>query len=248
MLTEERQAKIIEILNREKSVTVQSLMKELDTSESTIRRDLVALDKSGDLTKVHGGAILKSGVYNMKDDEVVLRQEQNADEKDKIAKYAASLICENDFVYVDAGTTTERMIDYITAKKVVFVTNAISHAKKLSERGYVVHLLGGEFKAITEAIVGEMALRTLDMYTFTRGFWGANAVDFERGFSTPEIREAMVKTKSMEHCKACYVLADSSKFGQMSCVKFASYDQAIIITTKVNDIPEGKGENIINII
>ena len=106
MLTEERFAKILSILERMGSVTVQQLMTELDASESTVRRDLNTLDANGQLVKVHGGAILKNTVYSTIDDEVVHRKEQNREAKDKIARYAAGLITAEDFVYIDAGTTT----------------------------------------------------------------------------------------------------------------------------------------------
>ena len=219
MLTEERFAKILSILERMGSVTVQQLMTELDASESTVRRDLNTLDANGQLVKVHGGAILKNTVYSTIDDEVVHRKEQNREAKDKIARYAAGLITAEDFVYIDAGTTTERMIDYIANRQAVFVTNAIGHAKKLAEHGCKVYILGGEFKAVTEAIVGEEAVFTLDKYNFTKGFWGANGVSLQRGFSTPELKEAMVKRKSMENCRDCYILADESKFSQISSVR-----------------------------
>ena len=142
MLTEERFAKILSILESMGSVTVQQLMTELDASESTIRRDLNALDANGQLTKVHGGAILKTVAYSTKDDNVISRKEKNRDAKNKIAKYAAEQIASGDFVYLDAGTTTELMIEYITSRQAVFVTNAISHAKRLAERGFTVYLLG----------------------------------------------------------------------------------------------------------
>ena len=133
MLTEERFAKILSILESMGSVTVQQLMTELNASESTIRRDLNALDANGQLTKVHGGAILKTVAYSTKDDNVISRKEKNRDAKNKIAKYAAEQIASGDFVYLDAGTTTELMIEYITSRQAVFVTNAISHAKRLAE-------------------------------------------------------------------------------------------------------------------
>ena len=99
------------------SVTVQQLMTELDASESTVRRDLNTLDANGQLVKVHGGAILKNMVYSTIDDEVVHRKEQNREAKDKIARYAAGLITAEDFVYIDAGTTTDLMIDFITSDR-----------------------------------------------------------------------------------------------------------------------------------
>ena len=158
MLAEDRCKKILDILDSMGSVTVQQLMDELDTSESTIRRDLVAMDKKGYLTKVHGGAIVNNTNIHTQDEKVINRLKQNRNEKEQIARYAASLIVDNDFVYIDAGTTTAVMIDYITAKNVVFVTNSPTNAKRISDRGYTVYILGGEFKSTTEAIVGDEAV------------------------------------------------------------------------------------------
>ena len=232
MLTEERFAKILSILESMGSVTVQQLMTELDASESTIRRDLNALDANGQLTKVHGGAILKTVAYSTKDDNVISRKEKNRDAKNKIAKYAAEQIASGDFVYLDAGTTTELMIEYITSRQAVFVTNAISHAKRL---------------AVTEAIVGEEAVTTLEKYNFTKGFWGTNGVSLQKGYSTPELKEAMVKKKSMENCKERFVLADESKFNQISSVTFAPFEGATVITTELSLPAYKKCNNVIDV-
>lgn len=231
MLAEERFAKILTIIEENGSATVQQLMIALDASESTIRRDLNSMDEKGLLSKVHGGAIANKTSIRTHDDVVANRRTQNTEEKLLIAKYAAKLIRPQDFVYIDAGTSTDIMIDFIEEKQAVFVTNAISHAKKLSDMGCRVYILGGEFKSSTEAIVGEEAVAALDKYNFTKGFWGTNGVNERNGFTTPDVKEAMVKKKSMEHCKECYVLADSSKFSQISSIKFAEFDQAEILTT-----------------
>ena len=247
MLTEERFTRILSILESMGSVTVQQLMTELDASESTIRRDLNTLDANGQLIKVHGGAILKNTAYSTEDDEVMQRRERNKGAKEKIAKYAAGLIEPGDFVYIDAGTTTDLMIDFITVRQAVFVTNAISHAKRLAERGFTVYLLGGEFKAVTEAIVGEEAVTTLEKYNFTKGFWGTNGVSLQKGYSTPELKEAMVKKKSMENCKECFVLADESKFNQISSVTFAPFEGATVITTGLSLPAYKKCKNVIDV-
>ena len=77
--------KILDILDSMGSVTVQQLMDELDTSESTIRRDLVAMDKKGYLTKVHGGAIANNTNIHTQDEKVINRLKQNRSEKEQIA-------------------------------------------------------------------------------------------------------------------------------------------------------------------
>lgn len=244
MLTEERYQAILDLLEAEGSVTIQQLMTAIDVSESTVRRDLNAMAKKGLLQKVYGGALPKERTINTIDEEVQKRKEMYCDEKSQIARYAAELIVPKDFVYLDAGTTTERMIDYLVEKEVTFVTNAIGHAKKLSGKGYQVYLLGGEFKGRTEAIVGEEAMICVEKFNFTKGFFGTNGMSAEHGFTTPEYKEAMVKRKAMEHCKQCFVLADSSKFSAISSVKFGEFENAMIITNHTEQVDLSKWSNI----
>ncbi|MCR5468363.1 MAG: DeoR/GlpR family DNA-binding transcription regulator [Lachnospiraceae bacterium] len=235
MLTEQRFEQILAIVESRGSVTVTELMKDLDASESTIRRDLNTLDEEGLLTKVRGGAMSKNS-FATRDDEVNLRRKRNTEEKISIGKYAASLIEKNDFVYIDAGTSTDLMLDYIKERDAIYVTNAVSHAMRLSGIGCTVFLLGGEFKHTTEAIVGEEALLSLEKYNFTKGFFGTNGITIKNGFTTPEVKEAMVKRQAMRNCKESFVLADDTKFGQISAVGFGAIDQATILT---NRIPNG---------
>lgn len=232
MLMEQRFHEILKVVEERQTVTVQELTELLNTSESTIRRDLSILDRDGRLNKVHGGATA-IGHYTTKDEDVALRMTQNKDEKLEIVRYAATLILPEDFVYLDAGTTTELMIDYITEKNAVYVTNGISHAKKLVQKGCEAHILGGKIKLSTEAVVGNETISELDKYNFTVGFFGTNGISIKRGFSTPDIDEAMVKKKAMEQCKQSYILADSTKFNQISAIRFADFKAADIITSKI---------------
>lgn len=247
MLAEERFSKILSIIEEAGSVTVQDLMEELGASESTIRRDLNTMDANGLLVKVFGGAVAKNTNIRTQDENVDNRKLQNIEEKVAIAKYAASLIQSGDFVYIDAGTSTELVIDYIKVANVTFVTNSLTHAKKLSNKGYTVYILGGEFKSTTEAIVGEEAVETLDKYNFTKGFWGTNAVSLTKGFSTPEPKEALVKKRSMENCRKCYILADASKFNKISNVTFAGFESADILTTDLTAGVYLEKANVINL-
>lgn len=232
MLAEERLSKIIRLVNEQGSATAQELMEYLNASESTIRRDLNTLDASGEIIKVHGGAMSVNTSFKMRDDEISDRRITNIDEKRLIAQYAAKLIKKDDFVYIDAGTTTEYIIDYITEKNAVYVTNAVNHACKLSHMGCEVYLVGGRLKSATEAIVGSETLETLSKYNFTIGFWGTNGIHRKTGFTTPDREEAGVKKMSFINCKKRYIVADSSKFDSISPVGFADFDDAIIITEK----------------
>ena len=236
MLAEERMEEIVRLVQEYGSMTVQKLMEYTGASESTLRRDLNALDKRGMLTKVHGGAIALEMNAVVKDSDVILREELHREEKIEVARYAASLIRPNDFVYLDAGTTTGYLIDFLKEKRAVFVTHGVMHARKLVQKGYTVYLPGGEFKAVTEALIGEMAIQNLQKYHFTRGFWVNNGIDSRYGFTTPDAREAQIKQCSMEQTEKCYILSDSSKIGKVSCVTFRAFEDARMIVA--GDVPQ----------
>lgn len=212
---------------------VSGLMERLHISESTIRRDLNAMDARGLLTKVHGGAVKNKSSYRTKDDLVDLRKEKNVLQKKQIARVAARQIEDDDVIYIDAGTTTDFMITDALNKNALYVTNAVGHAKKLSVIGCRVYLLGGEFKGATDAIVGEEAVCSLDKYNFTKGFFGTNGITEKQGLTTPEVKEALIKRRAMEHAKEVYILADASKFGEVSSVSFGRMEDGVILTEKI---------------
>ncbi|MCI8373386.1 MAG: DeoR/GlpR transcriptional regulator [Lachnospiraceae bacterium] len=233
MLMEERLAQIVREVENKQSVTVQELMQILQISESTIRRDLTTLHARGQIIKVHGGAIAVENAYYTRESSVHDRKELNKEEKIRIGRYAASLIHSEDFVFLDAGTTTSHIIDFLEDKHAKFVTNGIENTQRLAAKGLQVYILGGEYKANTEAVVGNEAMQTLERFNFTKGFWGANGISMVNGFSTPEIREGAIKTKAMERTRDCFIVGDSTKFDQISSVSFADFEAASIITTKV---------------
>lgn len=236
MLNQERREAILKIVNEKGAASVSELTGALGVSESTIRRDLLELSRGGGITKVHGGATLNKRQYIADEDAVSDKRNKNADEKHIIAKYAASQIDDSDFVYLDAGTTTLFMIDYLPETlKAGFVTNGISHAKLLAKKKLKVVILGGQLKDTTEAVIGLAAANNLQNYNFTKAFLGTNGITESQGYSTPDSEEAFVKAAAINRSFVSYVLADSTKFGKVSSVSFATIDRACIITGKKPD-------------
>ena len=238
MLTEERFNAILSLLDGKKAVTVQELSSLLNISESTVRRDLNTLSERGRLNKVHGGATVKkndNGVISTEED-IRTKSTHYMAEKELIAKYASTLIRNDDFVFIDAGTTTEKLINFIpSTSKATFVTSGIVHAKKLIYKGLRAFVIGGELKLTTEAIVGVTAVENLNKYNFTKCFLGANGIDKNRGLTTPDIDEAILKNRAYENSYVTYVLADSSKFNRVFAVSFGSMNRTCIITDKLSD-------------
>lgn len=235
MLTEERHSIILDTVNKKKSAGLGELRELLNASESTVRRDLSLLDEKGMLVKVRGGAIAVDDSFTAAEPDVAEKSGLFTAEKEAVARFAASLIDDGDFVFIDAGTTTEKMIGYIPSKSVTFVTNAFVHAKKLAQRGFKVLLPAGEIKLSTEAIIGASCLMSLDKYNFTKCFMGVNGISVAGGFSTPDPNEASVKAAAIDNSRAAYILADHSKFDKVSSVKFAHLNKCKIITDKLKD-------------
>lgn len=244
MLTEQRYEVILKLLEEKNSITVAEVKDLLNTSESTVRRDITALHNAGKLVKVFGGAVACDRTVITHEPTVEQKAEVNVEAKQLVAAKAAALIQPEDFVYLDAGTTTACMLSFLTEKSATFVTNAVAHAKTLAAAGFRVYLVGGELKGSTEAVVGNQALMNLQSYHFTKGFFGTNGLTRKSGCTTPDANEAAVKAAAMEQCRECYVLCDSSKFDNISSVTFADFYRSTIITDR---IPSGY-EDCANII
>lgn len=129
------------------------------------------------------------------------------------------------------------MIGFIKEKKATYVTNAVSHAKDLVRKGFKVLLIGGELKENTEAVVGSDAILHIQKYHFTKGFFGTNGINLKLGFTTPDVREALVKRIAIENTQAGqkYILADHDKFGKSSVVTFSDFVGTVVITDKRPD-------------
>lgn len=235
MLTQERRQQILDLLNQNGAVTVSQLSKMFDASESTIRRDLVALSRMGKLNKVHGGATIMSQEYSMIEDTISVKSLKNVDEKMAIAQYAVNQISDDDFVFIDAGSTTYLMTTLIENTRAKFVTNGIDHAKMLAQKGCSVLVIGGELKDATGAIIGLAAATNLQQYNFSKAFIGVNGVSEKQGFTTPDTDEAMLKAVAIEHSFASYILCDHTKFNKVSAVTFATIDTAGIVCDYCED-------------
>lgn len=235
MLTQERHHEILELLNRQGAVSVTELAGLLAASESTIRRDLIFLDRQGKLQKVFGGATAlrqSSGAFEA---DVLSRETRMSAEKDRIARYAATLIRDNDFIFIDAGTTTSRMVDYIENRNATYVTNGIAHALKLMKKGLNAFLVGGKIKAVTESAVGVETLKSLRNFNFTKAFLGTNGIDLSAGFTTPESDEAMVKEEAVARSYVSFVLSDHTKFRKVTAYTFSPLKKCVIITDELPD-------------
>lgn len=229
MLKSKRKQLILEKVMKDKFVSLEYLVKALNTSESTVRRDLDELESERKLRRVHGGA--ESLHFLQEEESNQEKSIKNIQEKTKIAQKAASLIQEYDVIFIDAGTTNELLVNELHDPSVTVVTNSIHHATKLVERNIPTVIIGGVVKRSTDASIGGVALNQIGQLNFDKAFIGMNGID-DGFFTTPDMEEGAVKRAILENAKRTYVLADASKLGNTSFAKVAPVSRARLITNQ----------------
>ncbi len=234
LLISERHQLILDLLKEKGNVKLQELVELTSTSESTLRRDLDQLEKQNYLKRVHGGASLLQ--RKRSEPSVLEKTTQNLEEKELIAKYAAQLVLDGECIYLDAGTTTFQMIRYLKQKDIVVVTNGTDHLNALLDEGITTYFIGGFVKKVTKATIGRDAYESIKNYRFDKCFIGTNAIHYELGLTTPDPDEAQIKERAISLSRESFILADHTKFGEVSFSKFAELDQVKIITNESDTI------------
>jgi len=233
MLKQHRWATIVELCQQSKVMSVESLVEQLGVSEATIRRDLQQMSDLRMISRYHGGAKLNNDQTG--EPPMVFKSETNIGAKNKVARLAASLIQDNQMVFVDAGSSTYEMLNYITAKNITVITIGIPHIQKLTQNSPHTIVLGGTIRWSTQAITGNQTLKQLDDMFFDVAFIGVNGIHKQLGYTTTNEQEAAVKSKVIEHSNTSYLLADATKFNKLFPVKYASLTDGILLTDEIID-------------
>lgn len=223
-----RHERILRTLRQEGAVSVNALSQSLTVTRETIRRDLDQLESAGHLTRVHGGAIA-STAPSRAEQPVRTRQGQHTEQKLRIARAALKFLppSAGGSAVLDAGTTTEALAEQLAAMDPTetehrhLITNSVSIGHKLSSTSsFDVEILGGTIRGVTGAAVGPQTIHALQRRRADVVFLGTNGISAEFGLSTPNADEAAVKTALIEAGRTRILLADSSKLGQSSLVRF----------------------------
>jgi len=241
MSAKNRDAEILKLLEESPSqfVSVESLAQYFKTSESTIRRDLQRLAEEHQLLRVHGGAanLNFSGNFRFErlDRDYLERERTEPDVKRRIALAAAKLIKEGSCIYLDASTTVASMIPFFPEfRNTLYVTNSSLLASKIAERGLTCYVTGGELKLTTNAFIGPYAIDFISKFNFDIGFFGTNGIHPQAKFTTPDPQECAIKESAINKCYQVYILADHTKFDNISTATFCDFTRPALITDKTN--------------
>lgn len=229
-----RKDKILEILRHNKTAKVEYLARLFKVSGITIRRDFQKLEKEGFLIRAYGGAISKERVgYEFSFQE---KLEKNKLEKEKIGKFAATLIQEGDTIFLDTGTTTLQIARELKFRKnVKVVTNSLYVVYELgSTEDIEVILLGGVFRPKSLDLIGPMTEENMVQFHADKAFLGADSINLLDGFMTTDVHTAKIAKLMAGSSKEVIVTADHTKFNKKSFVRFAPL-------AKINKIITSRG-------
>lgn len=233
MKYQQRRDVILHLLENKEDLSFQEIESTIDASPATLRRDLERMENNKLIQRYHGGIRKIQTVTS----ETPIKERHNVNllEKRRIAEKAASLIQPNELIFIDSGSTTLSMIDFITDTSITVITNGILQAQKFKEKNINCFLLCGFMSMRSNAVMGKETVRLLKSFRYDKAFLGANAIDMKLGILAPDDNECELKTAIFECAKETYVLADNSKFGKKSM--FALQDADTTSVKVITDKP-----------
>ena len=232
LLVAERRQALIDTVRTYGRLEVAVAAAELGTSTETIRKDLIALESQGLLDRVHGGALQRQSLTFEPD---IRSRTENLAEKRRIAARAIEEVPQDGAIFIDAGSTTQVFAELLTGTPGLQVfTNALTVAGILAGKNFAnCHTIGGRVRPNSLAEVGSLAQRVFDEFRFDVAFVGTNAASFSRGLCTPDPEEAAIKRAIIVNSERVLLLADHTKFGRDSLVKYADLDEIDLVITGV---------------
>ncbi len=213
MPSDTRRAAIVDLARADGGADVDALATRFGVSASTIRRDLAQLEERRQLARTYGGAMAH---HARTESSLRDRIGEAFEEKQAIARWAASQVEPGESILLDAGSTVAALAHELRNRSDLSVTttsltalNELASAEQLT-----VHCLGGTLRAVSQGLIGPIAEIALERLSFDRVFLGADSVDAERGICEANLQQTRLKELMARRAERVYVLAHGAKLGR----------------------------------
>jgi len=225
----ERRGRLLDLIRVRGFAALDELVRELGVSESTVRRDLDALEEQGSAKRTHGGVLYAGGMPRLAEfDE---RQPANWAAKRMIASQAADRIGDGETVLLDGGTTTYEVARLLVGRSLQVVTNSLPVANLFaSESRSDLVLLGGYVSPRTGVCLGPYANELLGRLHVTTTVLSAAGID-EEGLFNAHLLLAETEQAMLRAAGRVMVVADSSKFGRKSLTLVAPLSDIDVVVS-----------------
>lgn len=232
MLANERQDRILSMLVSSGYLNANQLADEFNVDSSTVRRDLIFLEKAGRIIRTHGGVLPVLSTEGQ-DTPFSIRKSRHHEQKVAIGKYAASLISDGDSVILDNGSTVyELAVHLISKKDLTVITNDLNIAMLLCPYPAInLNVTGGTVAGNTFTLVGPDATRKFGEVYADWAFMGAEGVHAEAGITNVNAIEIPTKKAILKAAHTKVILADSSKIGYRALSHVCGMDTVDMLIT-----------------
>lgn len=238
LFLQERREQIIALLEREGRVSVADLSQRFGLSQATIRADLDALAAQDQLIRTHGGAIaLDRTDLELSFD---VRRRLHSVQKQRIGAAAAAMVEDGDAIALDASTTALALASQIKGRhELTVITNGIFVSMAfLGTPGITVLMPGGFLRRDSVSLVGAEGHDFIKKYNVQKGFFAAKGLTLKEGLTDVNSAEVAVKRDLVAHARQVIAIVDSSKWGRVGFVSFASMDQVDCVITDEGAPPD----------
>jgi DeoR family transcriptional regulator of aga operon len=236
MLTQERQKRIYDVVRARRSALVTELSEHLGISLSTVRRDLSEMEERGLLRRVHGGAVL---MEEENEPPALLRADQNATAKQRIAEAAAKLVHDGETIILTAGSTVDAIVPHLVERRdLTVITNVINIAYRLAAYPHIsVIVLGGWLRHSEFSLLGHLTHQALQDLHAHKIFHSTFGFDLNYGLMGMYVQEVETDRVLINAAAQLIVVADKSKFTHVGQVRIVPTARIHTFVTEF-DTPE----------
>lgn len=229
MLIEERLDKIKEMVDENKSISINELSKVLNVSKDTVRRDLIRLEEQNVLRRTHGGAVSANRdaiIFDYQE-----RSSKLTDIKSKLAYQASKIIKDNSSIFFDSSTTVEAVIPQLKNKNIYAITNSLTHAQKLAQNEKArISVLSGNLHKKQLFLHGSNTIQRISQFTCDYTLLGVFAISAEGIFIHTE-EEGLVKRQMVKQAKTTIAIADHTKINTTGFFKVCRLKEIDVVIT-----------------
>ncbi|MEI7845394.1 MAG: DeoR/GlpR family DNA-binding transcription regulator [Chloroflexota bacterium] len=219
--TPARHNHILTLLAQQGRLSVAEIVEQFSISEATARRDLELLASLGKVQRGHGGVIaLKQAPPELP---ILEREIEQAEEKSRIGRAAASLINDNETIFLGSGTTVLEVARHLRQRKnLSVITNSLPVLNILSGfQEITVIALGGVLRDSELSFIGHITEQALAELRADKVIIGARAVSLEHGLTNDYLPETLTDRAIMNVGREVVLVSDHSKINRVSTTLLA---------------------------
>lgn len=234
-MTDDRRSKLLELVRARGFASTQELFREVNGSESTIRRDLDYFEGLGEIQRTHGGVFYTGSEPKLPHFD--RNQSQNNDKKREIAELAANLVEEGDTILLDGGSTTFELAQRLSGQQLQVVTNSLPVANLfIANHDADLVMLGGNVHLRTGTTIGPYANQMLSELNCRLAFLSVAGIH-EDGFYNSNFLLVETEQAMMRAADEVIVIADSTKFGKKSLARLCELDSVdkLVVDSGLDD-------------